>query len=702
MAKKIDLSGFKQFLFDKGEKLALAVCGAIAVLLLVLGVMTGINAGKVDYKKDYEKSASGLQKRLADARYEPPAIRTVDTHWDLRPPTFPQVPYNPYEDSQDNKRRNPPIYSVGKDFQIDYVLAGNFAYEVDPKEKKIYVLQGAKGGGGGADGEFKAAKTTDSFAKSLKDIRMLVVSATFPMRAQIAAYSQALQVPFGQLKHEDMPKPLGLEIYRQEIKDGKPGDWQPLYNHDSGLADKTDQIRVAQPIDDLLRRSFIEEENPKSLKHYIVRGLVTPLPRLGNSRYPRLELPGIQAPEEVAEADPDPKANMGKGAEIIMPKNPKSPFGPKGGPGAKLVVGGAEVTFKNEKWQDAKLPEELKGRFLGDYNAFDPLGSFEEEKTPKDGPFDKGKIDPKEMFKGKEKKKEKNKEKWGQDLSPENLLVRFFDCGVEPGKTYRYSIQLRMENPNFGKKDLVAAGGWAEIKELFSDREFTPLFTIPGEYAFYAVDQPPEPTLDPKVKPVTPGPDRGVPRALNNHPLQTTIQIHKFVPEVSLFNFQVADWAIAERVLVSRGEYIGRPTSAPVPLVVELPVWEAKRNGFVVANVSLDKKKGAKFTGPGVPIDFQLTAPPMLIDFDGGKQKRKVDGASSIISDDSAIEILVLGADGKLIVRNSRADSDLENPEGRERIHRVSSYRDRLHQVHNQGQGGGGVKMPGKEKDKTP
>ena len=53
----------------------------------------------------------------------------------------------------------------------------------------------------------------------------------------------------------------------------------------------------------------------------------------------------------------------------------------------KLNAGGAELTFVNETWKKVKLPKELEARFLGDYNIFDPLGSFEEVKNPKDNPI---------------------------------------------------------------------------------------------------------------------------------------------------------------------------------------------------------------------------------------------------------------------------------------------------------------------------
>ena len=45
MAKKLDLSGVKVFLFQYGERVALFTCAGIAILLLVWGVMGASGPG---------------------------------------------------------------------------------------------------------------------------------------------------------------------------------------------------------------------------------------------------------------------------------------------------------------------------------------------------------------------------------------------------------------------------------------------------------------------------------------------------------------------------------------------------------------------------------------------------------------------------------------------------------------------------------
>ncbi len=44
----------------------------------------------------------------------------------------------------------------------------------------------------------------------------------------------------------------------------------------------------------------------------------------------------------------------------------------------------------------------------------------------------------------------------------ELLLFRYFDFGVEPGKTYRYRVRFTLKNPNFGKR-IADAGGLAHV-----------------------------------------------------------------------------------------------------------------------------------------------------------------------------------------------------------------------------------------------
>lgn len=51
---------------------------------------------------------------------------------------------------------------------------------------------------------------------------------------------------------------------------------------------------------------------------------------------------------------------------------------------------------------------------------------------------------------------------------PRYCLLRVLDPTVQPGRTYQYRLQVRMANPNYGRKD-VAAPGLADAREIRSD-----------------------------------------------------------------------------------------------------------------------------------------------------------------------------------------------------------------------------------------
>ena len=62
-----------------------------------------------------------------------------------------------------------------------------------------------------------------------------------------------------------------------------------------------------------------------------------------------------------------------------------------------------------------------------------------------------------------------------------DLLFRFFDFTVEPGKTYRYRVQLGLENPNFGVAVKFLKGGDAPKKKtlITAWSQATPAVTVP-------------------------------------------------------------------------------------------------------------------------------------------------------------------------------------------------------------------------------
>ena len=257
-----------------------------------------------------------------------------------------------------------------------------------------------------------------------------------------------------------------------------------------------------------------------------------------------------------------------------------------------------------------------------------------------------------------------------------NAIIRFIDPDVEPGKTYRYAIQVRFRNPNFNKKEEVMFQRLATEEELYVDPidswVQTQNHTIPYEYSLYAVDQI---LLDDWADDK---PDRKHHPSLDVKKDHTTFQVHQWVKEK--FNFgnesdMIGDWVVAERLLVRKGDHIGEDA------VVQVPVWKKYKNAFEVPNgIPFKLPKGNTILKPGIKITLapplqtndnnsRDVKPPVLVDFVGGKHKM------GNISEDSAVDALVMGSDGRLFVLNSREQSDPDFPAEPERKAAATSVR---------------------------
>ncbi len=292
---------------------------------------------------------------------------------------------------------------------------------------------------------------------------------------------------------------------------------------------------------------------------------------------------------------------------------------------------------------------------------------------------------------------------------PEYCLIRVFDFTVEPGKTYEYGLQVRMANPNFGRKD-VAAPENADKKELTAKEWYTvpEKATTPPELFFYAVDQaaldarqPRNADRDPKepklpVQPV-------------HHDTQTVLQIQKwadYVPGHNGAELAVGDWVIAERVVATRGEPIMRQRA-------EVPYWRRQQDRFVMATdqppprptdrkyvasidvtafvphegdqkamVDVKMSNGIRTAGHFVPVGRE----PILVDVTGGdaayaRTHPPADGApppaaEPPVADKAPAEVLLLTADGRLLARSSAVDE--VDPE---RVKRLEGGREWIGQV---------------------
>jgi hypothetical protein len=255
----------------------------------------------------------------------------------------------------------------------------------------------------------------------------------------------------------------------------------------------------------------------------------------------------------------------------------------------------------------------------------------------------------------------------------DRALVRFIDLSVEAGQSYQYRIKLKMHNPNYDRTDDVTIPEIAKSKFLESDWRVIPnIVTVPSVVSYYAVDM--KLLGDDKHK-MDLIPDRN----------QIAVQIHRWLEKLNLAasskshnDVMVGDWAIAERMLVYKGEYLGQPGKVHR---LKVPYWSPADEAFVLAkDPTLPREK---------TIDVSFTADgkedAILVDYEGGDMvyKRVIppdteDGQPRVveIKDKAPRELLILETDGQLVVRNSAKDDT--DPERKER---VEKWRKRIKEI---------------------
>jgi hypothetical protein len=245
---------------------------------------------------------------------------------------------------------------------------------------------------------------------------------------------------------------------------------------------------------------------------------------------------------------------------------------------------------------------------------------------------------------------------------PEYGLGRVIDLTVFPGYTYRYKIQLKMANPNKDLKNVLNPG-WAKPDYLLSDwYEFKQDVVVPAETFYYAFDQK-------EVEKDYRGQNWD---AAIQKDRQVVLQMHKWLRTMPLASdreqaVEVGEWLVAERVLASRGEAIGRNQR------VQVPVWKSNQEAFVLmTDKTPDPRK------PGVLVNFTQAdeSDLILVDFDGGDVKYDRGGGKPVVGDKAALEVMVLSPDGKLLAHDSAGDA-----KDKERDDRLKAYRTRIKDV---------------------
>lgn len=714
--KEID---FKQILIQKGERFALWGMVGVMALLIVFGVfINGFSRGSASSNSTEISDLCSRTKSSLSTSAPSADVRAIDPMF-TRAAKLPDIDANgvscPHalfssQDSVDRKWRKPEVLSPDE-FQVTLIRGLFRSYipaTLDGKPAIMFLrakgkdkLPGANGpaggnpammrgrapntmgmariwggpGGGGMQGQFPGAMMPQGFkgnmppqmmtgqqpgaediannvemvkvsveqvnnekegrpAEAVFPVRVAIVNAAFPYRRQFESFQRALRMEsIEKMESEASVEFLGINVQRREVgPDGKPSsNWRDL-----------DLIAPLRPF-----LAFgVEPEDPMLRAYGVVWArdrLLIPRPFLGrNQQYPPVELPSLdrtlKAIEDAAKANAPPPpvkpANrFGKDFDFIGDESELDPR--KTGPGAFPM--GAPIGPMPPMGKEKALPAGPGGAGAMAVSGF---GSQER-------------------------------------LLPEKCLLRFLDVQIEPGKTYEYQVQVKMGNPLYGKNDQAISKKLTENKEIIG--EWTPVtkrLHVPVEGDFYFYEDPQRSRM------VAANPDRVWTQV---HRWFDWVPVNPSSPRESIT--AIGDWGIAEQSPVTRGEYIGRWEE------VELPVWNAKAEEFVLAqHPDTYRKRGPGVRvvqHKGVPVDFNTGA--LLVDFDGGKADlfyRDKDKKENKVRDESAVEALVLTPEGKLVVRDSRIDTEAK--ERTERLKEVAEWIKSVREKINNRPGGSG------------
>lgn len=772
---------FKQFMIEKGERVALGAAAALMLFLVVMGlIVNGLGSGSASANaEDVNRLRTAGERALANSRppeelvqIDPELLRAgkIDT---LDPRTYlADRPFFLALQPEDTKWRKPKVLEPDE-FQADivrglvrsYMFAGTLKSPrlvyLRPKDKKQNQQgQGARGGmmgrgrmmmmgmgrgmmmpggpggggvgspdgggggstdgGGGPGGDFMqpggaaADKQELTFVevpieRVAKDdkiegwpaertipFRMAVIQAAFPYKEQMDECRRALRYSSVEaMEREALVEFAGVNIQRRLVgAGGKTGEWEII------------------PVVDLLRPVLVfgaEPEDHKLLEYGLVwpkDRLVVPRPMLArNQQYPPSRMAGIKDTMEVFDQIakdqlPPPMERKSKfdGDFDIFEATPNEgssrmgaagtgmgPGGMDGGPGMGMGMGGpgpgAGGGMRGMEMQREMMRRMQQMRGAG--GGVGGPGAGGGTGMGPGGPGYGGSGPGLGMggmamgSGGQQGQMTSNQER----TLPDKVLVRFIDPTVKPGNTYEYQIQVRMANPLFERPDKAISKNFTTAKEIASEWRLLPnKVYVPIETEFYAFE------------------DEKRAKTLANNPDRVWMQIHRWFDWIQLAAnnkdaaIPVGDWSIAEQVPVNRGEYIGRIEE------LEVPTWFPKLEAFAFAHQPTPKK-GPKLRGKGIHVNFATDA--ILVDFQGGRQdfKFKRDGRDLVsIKDESPQEVLIMLADGRLILRNSRDDG--EDAERKERLETWKNWIKKVREDKDNAKQPGGPGAPGGESGK--
>lgn len=245
---------------------------------------------------------------------------------------------------------------------------------------------------------------------------------------------------------------------------------------------------------------------------------------------------------------------------------------------------------------------------------------------------------------------------------PEYIPIRFIDVDLPTdsvgGSTFQYRIRVVLNNPNWKREKDVAAPEFAREEVL--NGPWSPVTQVtfePDSLVFAGERERARGASDDREKDKVP------------------VQLHKWLGKVDVLGSSDRDYALVgdwwiERLLIGRGEYIGRsPDLTTAAGESNLVQWVSYAYDSVLQRIGGDVQKKTRTP------DLYTTS--ILVDFQGGAYHSfRSEVAKGTKRDDVPAELLILEPDGRLIARHL---SDDRNEEGRkQRYDHWKSWVDKL------------------------
>ena len=276
MAKKINLDGVKEFLFNHGEKVALGSCAFLALCFGVMGFMDASSAGRSETGKPWAeeiKTRHDEIKRGMDAaqipKFSADAVNMLDPKlYDWRPISsdYQQMTYINTPEVAENKRQNPRALAAltgPKASQLDYVpkRCSTIPTETNLGRTEVKVLDAGAGppscrsGFRAEEGNASQGAGNTTYLRAGDPRRLVVGYAIFPMKDQVIEFQpRSLKYNISQKRNVrtspamTVARKLGITLLKFEtLPNGQPGLKEPGSAREVGRQKGRD-LRTAQEI----------------------------------------------------------------------------------------------------------------------------------------------------------------------------------------------------------------------------------------------------------------------------------------------------------------------------------------------------------------------------------------------------------------------------------------------------------------------